>query len=234
MCLQFAGTHGRVRKLGLYGIFINDFCSLILFSKLHFYADDLQIYLSGDRKDLDEMISAHSEDLAAISQWSAKNGWLLNPRKLQAILISNSAVGMVLPSLFLGTEEITWCDSVTDLGVVIDGPFRFDRQVTKVCSRVDATLHRLRLLKFLTPKRVRLNLCKALLLQYFFYCDVGFSTYPHAGMNSWVCLFLIIMIFVFFRSFSIWYWRSDLVISLLTLLVRVLLELLTSRGFGVG
>jgi hypothetical protein len=152
-----------------FSMFINDFCSLILFSKFHFYADDLQIYLSGDRKDLDEMISAHSEDLAAISQWSAENGLLLNPLKLQAILISSSAVGMVLPSLFLGTEEITWCDSVTDLGVVIDGPLRFDRQVTKVCSRVYATPHRLRLLKFVKPKRVRLKLCKALLLSYFFY-----------------------------------------------------------------
>jgi hypothetical protein len=51
---------------------------------------------------------------------------------------------------------------------------------------------------------------EALVLPYFFYCDIDFShlssvnvmtTYPHIGMNSWVCLFLIIMIFVFFRSF---------------------------------
>jgi hypothetical protein len=97
----------------------------IRFSKFHFY-DDLQIYLSGDRK-----------DLAAISGWLAENGLLFNPRKSQAILISNYVVSMVLPSLFLGIrEEIPWCDAVTDLGVVIDGRLRFDRQVTKVCSRV--------------------------------------------------------------------------------------------------
>jgi hypothetical protein len=75
----------------------------------------------------------------------------------------------------LGTEEIPWCDAVTELGVVIDGRLRFDRQVTKVCSRVYATLHRLLLLKFLTPKRVRLKLCKAWLLPCFFYCDIVFS-----------------------------------------------------------
>jgi hypothetical protein len=110
-------------------------------------------------KDLDEMISALNEDFAAISRCLTENGLLLNPRKSQATLISNSAVGMVLPTLFLGTDEIPWCGAVTDMGVVIDG-----RQITKVCSRVYATLHRLRLLKFLTPKRVRLKLCKALLL----------------------------------------------------------------------
>jgi hypothetical protein len=37
------------------------------------------------------------------------------------------------------------------------------------------TPQRLRLMKFLTPKWVRLKLCKALLLPYFFYCDVVFS-----------------------------------------------------------
>jgi hypothetical protein len=63
----------------------------------------------------------------------------VNPRKSRAILISNSAVGMMLPSLFLGTEEIPWYDAVTDLELVIDGRLRFDRQVTKECSRVYAT-----------------------------------------------------------------------------------------------
>jgi hypothetical protein len=52
----------------VFSMFINDLCSCICFSKFHFYADDLQIYLSGDRKDLDEMISALNEDLAAISR----------------------------------------------------------------------------------------------------------------------------------------------------------------------
>jgi hypothetical protein len=59
-------------------------------------------------------------------------GCYLTPRKSQVTLISNSAVDMVLPSLFLGTEEIPWCDAITELGVVIDSRFRFDCQATKV------------------------------------------------------------------------------------------------------
>jgi hypothetical protein len=46
-----------------------DLCSCIRFSKFHFNADNLQIYLSGDRKDLDKIISALNEDLDAISQF---------------------------------------------------------------------------------------------------------------------------------------------------------------------
>jgi hypothetical protein len=48
-------------------MFINDLFSCIRFSKFHFYAVDLQIYLSGDMKDLDGMVSALNEDFAAIT-----------------------------------------------------------------------------------------------------------------------------------------------------------------------
>jgi hypothetical protein len=67
--------------LFFFSMFINDLCSCIRLLKFHFYADDLQIYLSGDRKDLKEMISTRNEDLAAISRWSTENGWLFNPHK---------------------------------------------------------------------------------------------------------------------------------------------------------
>jgi hypothetical protein len=77
-------------------------------------------------------------------------GCYYNPRKSQAILISNSNVGMALPCLFLSAEEIPWCDVVTDLGVVIDGRLTYGRQVTRVCSKVYATLYNMRLLNLLT------------------------------------------------------------------------------------
>jgi hypothetical protein len=120
-------------------------------------------------------LGIENDDLASISRWAAEYGLSLKPRKSQTIPIFNSNAGLVMPHLFLGTETIPWCDVVTDLGVVIDGRRTFGRQVTKVCSKIYSTLYRLRLLKFLTPKRVRLKLCKALLLPCFFYFDVVFS-----------------------------------------------------------
>jgi hypothetical protein len=73
-CLSSGAPQGCISSSLYFSMFINDLCSCIRFSKFHFYADNQQIYLSEDRKDLDEMISALNEDL------------LLNLLKLQAIL----------------------------------------------------------------------------------------------------------------------------------------------------
>jgi hypothetical protein len=78
--LSYGVPQGCIPSPLFFSMFINDLCSCIRFSKFDFYADDLQMYLSGDRKDLDEMIAALNEDLAVISRWSAENGLLLNPR----------------------------------------------------------------------------------------------------------------------------------------------------------
>jgi hypothetical protein len=109
-----------------------------------------------------------NEDLEAIHRWSIENGLLLNPAKSQAILVSNSPRELPLRLLFLGDIALDWKDVVTDFGLLIDCRFRFERHVTKICLRVYSNLHRLRFLKLLTPKSVRLKLCKAFLLPHFF------------------------------------------------------------------
>jgi hypothetical protein len=155
-----------------------------------------------------------------INRWSIKNGLLVNPAKSQAILVSNSLSELPLPLLFSVNIALEWKYVVTDLGLLIDCLLGFGRHVTKICSRVNSTLHSLRLLKFLTPKTVRLKLCKALLLPHFFYCDIVFSSLSYidggrkqVAFNSCTeyvfgirrlnhlsvhraCLFLSILIFV--------------------------------------
>jgi hypothetical protein len=71
-------------------MFVNCLSQRIRHSKLNFYADDLQIYLLGNRSDLDGLIARVNEDLEAIHRWSIENGLLLNPAKSQAILVSTS------------------------------------------------------------------------------------------------------------------------------------------------
>lgn len=166
---------GAVPSPLFFAMFLDLLHSVIRHCKFHFYADDLQIYLSGNKNDIDGIIARVNEDLAAIFGWSVENGLKLNASKTQAMLISNAAQVSPLSSLNLGGDILEWKDVVVDLGLLIDSKLHFDRQVTKICSKVYGALHRLRLLKFLTPKAVRLKLCKALLIPQFLYCEVIWS-----------------------------------------------------------
>jgi hypothetical protein len=66
-----------------------------------------------------------------------------------------------------------------------------------VFKGIYATLHRLRLLKFLKQKWVRLKLCNAMLLPYFFYCDTVFSHLSSVGSRRLQLVFNSYTRFVF-------------------------------------
>jgi hypothetical protein len=89
------------------------------------------------------------------------------------------------PQLLLGAEPIDWSSSVKDLGIFVDSRLNFSRHLSEICSKVYTTLHRLRLLKYLTPRHVRLKLCKSLILPFFYYGAV-FCTNLHDRDARWL------------------------------------------------
>jgi hypothetical protein len=155
---------GSILSPLLFSLFINDLSATLRDSKFHFYADDLQVYLTGKHGNLAGLANRVNSELAVILEWSRTNGLLLNPRKSQAMLIIARNSPRVLPQIRLGTEPIEWSGSVKDLGIYVDSRLNFSRHVSEVCSKVYATLHRLRLLKYLTPRLIRLKLFKSLIL----------------------------------------------------------------------
>jgi Reverse transcriptase (RNA-dependent DNA polymerase) len=165
---------GSILSPLLFFLFINDLSLSLGESKFHFYADELQIYLSGRRGDLAGLAARMNLELEVILNWSHVNGLLLNPRKSQARLIINRNFPRNPPQLLLGAEPIDWSSSVKDLGIFVDPRLNFSRHVSVVWSKVYTTLHRLRLLKYLTPRHVRLKLCKSLILPFFYYGAVFF------------------------------------------------------------
>jgi hypothetical protein len=76
-CLVFQCAPGFCTFTTLFSMLVNCLSESIYHSKFHFYADDLQIYLSGNRSNLDGLIARVNEDLEAIHGWSI----------LQAILV---------------------------------------------------------------------------------------------------------------------------------------------------
>jgi hypothetical protein len=61
---------GSVLSPLLFSLFINDLSSLLRVANFHFYADDLQIYMSGRRGDLAGLAARVNSELAVIMDWS--------------------------------------------------------------------------------------------------------------------------------------------------------------------
>jgi Reverse transcriptase (RNA-dependent DNA polymerase) len=72
----------------LFSLFINDLLEVIMFSQAHLYADDVQIYVSGDLSDATRLIEKLNADVSNIWHWSQLNSLCLNPQKSQAIIIN--------------------------------------------------------------------------------------------------------------------------------------------------
>jgi hypothetical protein len=64
---------------------------VIIFSQAHLYADDVQIYVSGDLSDAARVIEKLNADVNNMWHWSQLNSLCLDPQKSQAIVINTKS-----------------------------------------------------------------------------------------------------------------------------------------------
>jgi hypothetical protein len=72
----------------MFSLFINDIASRICHCWYHLYADDVQLYLSGDIGSISDCISRMNLEFESLHKWTIENGLSLNPRKIQASIIN--------------------------------------------------------------------------------------------------------------------------------------------------
>ncbi|CAG4992189.1 unnamed protein product [Colias eurytheme] len=73
----------------LFIIYAADITNCINFCKYHIYADDLQVYLPVNCKDLSSSLNKISQDLSAVSKWSYNNSLVLNPNKSKYMIVGS-------------------------------------------------------------------------------------------------------------------------------------------------
>lgn len=175
----FDGTpQGSCLSALLFGMYINSLPSALK-CEYHLYADDLQIYVSGPTENVDRLVQAMNEDLAAVANWSSVNGLSPNPRKTQAIIFSKD--GQVVPGAeikFCG-QTITLSTTVTNLGLLLDSNLKWKEQVNRVTMKAYNTLRTFRRFGSVLSQPVRLKLVQAVIIPMFTYCDIVY----HPGLT---------------------------------------------------
>ena len=128
---------------------INSIAQRIVFCKRSLYADDLQIYLDTERKNIDIALEKVNADANAIVEWSHENKINLNLRKTSVIIIGNKYNMRMLKVcginfLNLCGQKILLSNTIKILGVFISSDLSWDIQVREITQKVNGALSRLR------------------------------------------------------------------------------------------
>lgn len=188
---EYMLTHGVPQGsiLGplLFTIFTSDLTTILPPQcNIHMYADDTQVYISSDIKEVNASVLEVNEYLDAISNWSQKNGLILNPKKTTALCIGTKhyceiAKQNLVVNLQLGESIISFVNSAKNLGVIFDQHLSFERHANSKLSLCYAKLKCLYQYKSILTSNVKWNLVNTLIFTQIDYCSSVY--YDHLNRN---------------------------------------------------
>ena len=143
----------------LFNIFINDLFYHVKRANLNAYADDHQIYYSDtDPVALEECLC---KEVEVANQWYSENGMIVNKSKHQALILGDTEHTFSFPVK----------ESIDIFGMTIDNKLQFDKHVSSICKKVNNQLNVMIRFRKLISKATLINLYKAFILPYFYYCS---------------------------------------------------------------
>lgn len=161
----------------LFVLFVSDIGGVIKKCKYNLYADDLQIYLHSEPRNLHDNIDKVNEDIKSLIKWSENNELILNPEKTQAILFGmaryiNEIVVDNLPRLKIGDSIVTCSSNVKYLGISITNTLSWEMHVTSVVKNMRSKLYQLKISKhlFTNELKIYISLISTLIIPYLDYC----------------------------------------------------------------
>uniref|UniRef100_A0A669EB57 Reverse transcriptase domain-containing protein n=1 Tax=Oreochromis niloticus TaxID=8128 RepID=A0A669EB57_ORENI len=97
----------------------------------HLYADDIQIYFQLHDDDIAPSLHCFLECMREVREWLSDNSLILNEKKTEIVVFGNHIPRGLLADTF-GSFATSFSDSVSDLGVLLDSSFKFNKQVSSV------------------------------------------------------------------------------------------------------
>lgn len=154
-----------------------DLPSVLKRSKYMVFADDVEIYLSCAREELDDTISALNDDVRAVCKWSKTNFMTLNPNKTQAIVIGPPRIIKsidlhLIPKIMVESSEVEFSSEVKNLGVWISEDLSWGSHLSHVRTKVYSSLRQLKKAANCLSWGMRRYLVRALILPHVDYCSL--------------------------------------------------------------
>ncbi|XP_029171149.1 uncharacterized protein LOC114940599 [Nylanderia fulva] len=159
----------------LFTLYLADFGKVLRHCRYNFYADDLQIYLHCEPKNIIHAVKSINDDIDAVLLWSTTNGLILNADKTQAIIMGtsryiNALYNSALPEIRVDGHAVQYLSSVKYLGLVIANNLSWEKQIINTTKRIRTTLYQLKLCKHMFPDILKIRLVTALIFPHIDYC----------------------------------------------------------------
>ena len=157
----------------LFILYIDDIRHVVEDSSIKYFADDLSLYLQ---------VSCYEDclklqnDLTRVHVWSLKWHPKLNPKKCEAVNISNKRSPITF-AYSIGSHTISWSQKVKYLSVIINSKLKWNDHCQYVVSKATKCLNRIRRAMFGCTQAAKIGAYKALVRPLLEYACAVWSPY---------------------------------------------------------
>ena len=139
----------------------------------HSFADDTQLYLSGDPKDTQLLRTSIVACINEITEWCAANKLKLNPSKTEFLWSATARRQSQLDQTPINFSDgnIRPSKAVRDLGVMIDSQLSFAQHVNNISCKCYAELRRIKSFRRSLPTDAARTLVNSLVVSKIDYCN---------------------------------------------------------------
>lgn len=153
----------------LFIVYINDLSNTLSSAFTTMYADDTNIFLSGNN--ITHMTDILNIEMQALSSWLQCNRLSLNVDKTHVMVFSlNPTTRNLKPSIEINGSSISTINTTTFLGVKIDNSLSWKHHTTHVCNKISKSIGILKKVSHIFDRTVLQNLYNTFILPYLTYC----------------------------------------------------------------
>ncbi|QJC37765.1 hypothetical protein GJU03_01205 [Enterobacteriaceae endosymbiont of Donacia bicoloricornis] len=162
----------------LFAIYICDLPNIVKYTKIHYYADDSQMYISYHPDEMDVAMELLNIDLQNILSFSTSHCLQLNATKSVVINFHSKHVKFTpqRQDVKIGSQNLLVVKSSRNLGITFDQHLTFQNHITNIVKSSYAKLRQLYNFRYVLPTDTKIKLTESLIISTCEYGSVVFGS----------------------------------------------------------
>ncbi|KAF2905156.1 hypothetical protein ILUMI_01031 [Ignelater luminosus] len=172
--VQRGVPQGSILGSTLYAVYTSCFSDYIQHSKVHFYADDTQLYFSFEPENAQLAFVLINEGLDKLLSISQDHCLKINSSKSYIMVFGSRKLRPAFAlqiNASIGWNNIQYVDAARNFGLYLDNSLCFKAHVSKVIQKTYASLKMLYAYMSMLDTNLKIMLCNSMILSQFNFCD---------------------------------------------------------------